>query len=359
MENELRHREKTNSVNSKDALPSIHAPDRTQVASSAGERIVQKTKDPFPLASKKPTVVSNVGRRQNADNELEGFKEDWISFDMLLLLGVGFLMAVVMIFAVLKGDVGVKQSLDSWLPHGGRGQVPDLRFRIAVSLEAMYIGQSVDVRSSESKQIICDACRGSGAKDGAGVSNCPDCKGTGSQHVRVQLAPGFVQQFQQECARCQGRGRVVKHRCPKCQGQRVLSQNEDITINIPKGCAEGQVLRMSREGHQVPDVGVGDIVVEVSSSSHALFRRDKDNLHYTLTVSLKEALLGFEKKITHLDGREIQVSRLDRVTPHKTVIEIINEGIPRGRGSLYVTIDVQFPKSLTTKQSAEIRALLS
>ena len=33
-----------------------------------------------------------------------------------------------------------------------------------------------------------------------------------------------------------------------------------------------------------------------------------DNLYYNLDISLEEALLGFSKRITHLDGHLVEVS---------------------------------------------------
>lgn len=191
------------------------------------------------------------------------------------------------------------------------------------------------------------------------MKTCPDCQGSGHQNVRIQLAPGFVQQFQQDCQKCQGRGRTVRNRCPKCAGNRVLRSSQELAVPIPQGCAEGHVLRMKGQGHQVPDVGVGDVVLEITSTPHAVFRREGSDLHAQLTITLKQSLLGFETTLTHLDGREVMVSRASRVTPHKTVLEIKQEGIPRGSGSLFVTIEVAFPNKLSSEQVQEIRSLLA
>jgi DnaJ-class molecular chaperone len=38
-----------------------------------------------------------------------------------------------------------------------------------------------------------------------------------------------------------------------------------------------------------------------------LFKRQKNDLLLNLDVSLKEAILGFDKKIRHLDDREVEI----------------------------------------------------
>ena len=42
---------------------------------------------------------------------------------------------------------------------------------------------------------------------------------------------------------------------------------------------------------------------------HARFRREGNDLHYDLHISLKESLLGFNKKIEHLDGHQVTVKQ--------------------------------------------------
>jgi DnaJ-class molecular chaperone len=41
---------------------------------------------------------------------------------------------------------------------------------------------------------------------------------------------------------------------------------------------------------------------------HSLFKRDGNDLRMDMKISLKEAILGFEKTIRHLDGRNVQIS---------------------------------------------------
>ena len=81
---------------------------------------------------------------------------------------------------------------------------------------------------------------------------------------------------------------------------------------------------------------------------HPTFTREGDDLHVDITLSLKEALLGFARSLTHLDGRSVTVSA-DGVTAAGDVITVRQEGFPvRGtshlHGDLHVHVSVEFPR---------------
>lgn len=95
------------------------------------------------------------------------------------------------------------------------------------------------------------------------------------------------------------------------------------------------------------------MIFVVKEISHPVFRRERNDLHTVLEISLKEALLGFDREITHLDDRIINVKR-DTVTQPGDIIKINDEGMPihqsSEKGDLYVRIDIKFPQILTEKQ---------
>lgn len=46
------------------------------------------------------------------------------------------------------------------------------------------------------KKILCDHCRGTGAKSDGHIQTCPVCDGSGVQLTRQQMFPGMVVQTQ-------------------------------------------------------------------------------------------------------------------------------------------------------------------
>ena len=88
------------------------------------------------------------------------------------------------------------------------------------------------------------------------------------------------------------------------------------------------------------------------------FKREKNNLRYTLEITLRDALLGFEKYITHLDGHKVKVKK-DGVSQQGDVIKIKGEGMPihnRGEtGDLFVVLKITLPKDLTDVQREKLK----
>jgi DnaJ-class molecular chaperone len=70
-----------------------------------------------------------------------------------------------------------------------------------------------------------------------------------------------------------------------------FSDGRTLDVTIPKGAAEGQVLRLKGQG--APGrAGPGDALIEIAIRPHAIFRREGDNLLMDLPVSVPDAVLG-------------------------------------------------------------------
>jgi len=52
----------------------------------------------------------------------------------------------------------------------------------------------------------------------------------------------------------------------------------------------------------------GDVIFTVKQAPHNKFKRVGDNLYNDLKISLEEALLGFTKRVSHLDGHLVEIS---------------------------------------------------
>merc|ERR1712048_949444 len=73
---------------------------------------------------------------------------------------------------------------------------------------------------------------------------------------------------------------------------------------------------MGEEGHKVvfrekademPDADTGDVVFVLKEQEHPDFKRKGADLYIERTISLVEALCGFELEVTHLDGRRLLI----------------------------------------------------
>ena len=89
--------------------------------------------------------------------------------------------------------------------------------------------------------------------------------------------------------------------------------------------------------------------------------RKGDDLHAEITISLREALLGFQRVLRHLDGHPVTVEATGVTKPHD-VIKVKKEGMPirnkdadsddgveRRYGAMHVKVIVKFPSTLSAE----------
>jgi len=133
-------------------------------------------------------------------------------------------------------------------------------------------------------------------------------------------------------------------------------------VELERGMPDGGEIRLENEGAELPDQLPGDLVLRLRTEEHRRFKRRGDDLSYQLSISLLESLVGFRKEIEHLDGHKVAIERSE-VTPPGTVLQVRNEGMPMHNtpslhGTLYVEVQIRFPKDLTEDQKEGIRKIL-
>jgi DnaJ family protein A protein 2 len=235
----------------------------------------------------------------------------------------------------------------------GRGprKADDTVYKLGVSLKDLYNGRTKKLKIG--RNIICAECEGKGATKEGCVQNCKGCKGTGTRVTLRQLGPGMIQQMQQVCPECQGKGETIdpKFRCKKCNGDKVCAEKEIVEVSIDKGMKSGQKVTIYGKGEQQPGVQPGDLIVilEEVRESDDKFQRQGQDLIYQHKVTLSEALTGYEFIITHLDGRTLVVrSQPQEIVKPGDIRVIDNEGMPRykqpfEKGRLFIKFEVAFP----------------
>lgn len=188
------------------------------------------------------------------------------------------------------------------------------------------------------KRILCDHCRGSGAASPDDIHSCPSCNGAGVKIVRQQIFPGMFSQAQVSCTECGGRGRVIKRKCAHCQGHKVLDHTQQYTLDLPRGVPEGHEVVFESEGDESPDWEPGDVVLRVRSrKDKGGWRRKENGLYWKETIGIDEvgyfkafscdnshgyfqALLGFERNLTHLDGHVVPLKRNGVTQPGQYIL---------------------------------------
>ena len=275
----------------------------------------------------------------------------------------------------MKGEDGLKQ-LEDAQRNPNQGHDPfaaffggqqrdqhkgkDVQMNLQVSLSDLYNGGSHKLTLQKNK--LCRACRGTGAQSKSDMKKCGQCKGSGKVVQRVQIMPGFVQQMEQPCPKCGGKGKVVKNKCKTCGGKKVMRGEYTLEVELEQGMPDGHKLVFDMEADQSPDLIPGDVIFVINTKPDPTWTRKGNDLETSMTISLREALLGFSKELTHMDGRQVEVSNTG-VTQFGKRIKIAGEGmpvhnVPSEKGDLYVTVKFELPRHLSASQKEEIPKVL-
>eukprot|EP00758_Cryptobia_borreli_P013658 Tbor_TRINITY_DN5853_c1_g6::TRINITY_DN5853_c1_g6_i1::g.7037::m.7037 len=243
----------------------------------------------------------------------------------------------------------------------------DIVHELAVSLEDMYNGKTKKIAVTRDR--LCKSCTGSGVRSGCQKGTCSECRGQGRTIKMQQLFPGMVQQVQAVCTACKGEGSVVSpsDRCPDCQGHCVVKDRKVLEIIIERGCRKGDHQRFVGDGDEKPNMKtVGDVLILIAQKPNELFRRVGSHLLVNRTISLKEALCGFEIPIEHLDGRLIivRIPSGQCIDPNYAWT-VTREGMPLPktggvqRGNLIFHFEVEFPSILSDDCREVIREVFN
>lgn len=88
-----------------------------------------------------------------------------------------------------------------------------------------------------------------------------------------------------------------------------------------------------------------NLYVSVIEKNDPIFKRSGEDLISVISITLKEALTGFERNIMHLNGTELKINGTSIICP-KTEKRIESSGYTES-GYLVITFNVIFPDSLT------------
>ena len=151
-------------------------------------------------------------------------------------------------------------------------------------------------------------------------------------------------------------------KCPICNGEGIVRDEEIITINIPAGVSEGMQLSMSGKGNAARHGGInGDLLILVEEEPHPELIRDENDLLYNLLLSIPEAALGTTVEIPTVDGK-VKV-KIDAGTQPGKVLRLRNKGLPSvngyGTGDLLVNVSVYIPETLSSSEKATLNSLSS
>lgn len=232
--------------------------------------------------------------------------------------------------------------------RGERGS--NLRIKVKMTLEEIATG--VNKKIKVRKQVECNTCGGSGARDKGSVENCGTCRGAG-QVNRVTQTPFGMMQTAVQCPACHGAGQVIKSPCNVCKGDGRTFGEDTIEVDIPAGVHEGIQLSMAGRGNAGAKGGQsGDLLITVEETPHEHFSREGSNIIHELFINFADAALGNKIEVPTLDG--LARISIPVGTQAGKIFRLKDKGLPAlqsyQKGDLLVHVNVWTPKKLNPEE---------
>ncbi len=206
------------------------------------------------------------------------------------------------------------------------------------------------------KNNTCVHCEGSGAKKGTATESCGTCAGQGKiRENRNSIMGSFT--TVRECSTCGGTGKIPKERCGHCAGAGVARAEEEISIKVPAGIQNGEVIRMTGRGEAMPHGQPGDLYIKVHVETHKTSKRDGTTLTAKLPIKLTDGLLGATYSVETMDG--VLDIKIPAGITHGELLRVKGKGVPYdgGRGDFMVKVSIETPKKLSRKAQKLIEEL--
>lgn len=95
---------------------------------------------------------------------------------------------------------------------------------------------------------------------------------------------------------------------------------------------------------------------------HPIYTRDGDDLTMNIDLDLKEALTGWKRTVTTIDGKQISLDKAGPTQPgSQDVYPALGMPVskkPGQRGNFIVKYSVKFPTTLTSEQKQTLKEVL-
>jgi len=169
-----------------------------------------------------------------------------------------------------------------------------------------------------------------------------------------------ITQSSRPCSRCGGKGKTIDSPCVGCSGQGRINKKKKITVAVPAGIDDGQILCVRGEGNTGVNGGSrGDLNVRISVRRDPVFKREGFDVFIEVPLTYSQAALGAEVEVPTIDGN-VKLTVPEGTQPD-TVFRLKGKGIQRlkrdGRGDEMVTVVLEVPKNLNKHQKEILKQL--
>lgn len=146
-----------------------------------------------------------------------------------------------------------------------------------------------------------------------------------------------------------------------CEKQILLTDGKKVKVKIPAGVMDGSKVRLTGKGNPgVAGGQAGDLIIETQVKDHPYFRREGNDIHMDLKVSLDEALTGAKVAVPTIHG-PLQM-KIPKGTQSGQKLRLKGKGAPHLKtkelGNQYIYLLVTYPKDLSAQEIEQIQKIL-
>jgi molecular chaperone DnaJ len=216
-------------------------------------------------------------------------------------------------------------------------RIENINLHTTISFKESVLGCKKDLKFN--RKAKCQDCQGQGEYT---INNgCDKCNGRGQTVTRQG---NMV--MMRTCDKCYGRSSTEP--CKPCNATGMLEAEASISVTIPGGIQNGNVLRLSGMGHFIGSFGPleqhTDVHLHVSVTPEKGLTLDGADVVSTIEISLLEALQGCHKSVNTIMGtKEVDIKSMSR---NKEEIIIPRLGV-NGSGNQRVILDVKYPEDVS------------
>jgi len=160
----------------------------------------------------------------------------------------------------------------------------------------------------------------------------------------VDSGNAFFQNIvQTACGSCNGKGYNLKNVCNVCHGEGRQDENMSVTINVPVGLSDGQMIKAGGMGDFANGM-FGDIIFKVEIVNQDGFEKSGGDLIYVKYMSIDD-LNNDTIDIPHPYG-DIKIS-LPEIVDTSIPLKVRGKGYQNERGDMYVKLHVKHKRAVT------------
>lgn len=220
----------------------------------------------------------------------------------------------------------------------------DIQVDLDLTFEEAVFGTERDIPLT--RTLRCERCAGLGAEPGTQMNECKTCKGSGVIDKVQKTILGHVR-TRAACDDCGGDGKVPKTKCSECDGIGVEKKQKTLTVAIPAGVDDGNVIRLREEGEAGPAGGPsGNLYIRVHVAPSKEFVREGNTIRYQLDIGFTQAALGDKVDVPTVHG-PVEL-KIPAGTQSGTEFRLRGKGV--NSGDQLVTVQVVTPKKLSREE---------